>query len=69
LALLVTVSAVRAAEPPAAAEPSAAGKPKLAIENETVDAGQVIRGSEAKFVFVVKNAGDALLKITSAKPG
>jgi len=47
----------------------AEGKPKLVLESETVDAGQVVRGSDAKFVFVVKNAGDALLKITSAKPG
>jgi hypothetical protein len=66
VAALSAVVALRAADAPPA-EP--AGKPKLVIEKEAIDVGEVVRGTDAKFVFVVKNTGDALLKITSAKPG
>jgi hypothetical protein len=45
-------------------------KPKMAIEEPNFNAGEVYR-SDGNFehAFVIKNAGDAELKILSARPG
>ncbi len=48
-----------------------AAKPggRLQVEQEVVDAGDVVRGQEAKGTFLLKNVGDQTLKVLSAKPG
>jgi hypothetical protein len=61
--------------PPAApaqpASPSeASGKqPKLVIDKDTVDVGDVVRGSMGVATFELKNTGDADLRILDARPG
>lgn len=49
--------------------PMAEAVPRVAFEKEVVNLGQIVRGSEAKVMFVVRNTGSEVLKILSAKPG
>ena len=45
-------------------------KPKMAIEEPNYNAGEVYRSDRnIEHAFVIKNAGDAELKILSARPG
>ena len=50
-------------------EPAAKPSGRLRVEQEVVDAGDVVRGQEAKGTFVLRNEGDHVLKVLSAKPG
>jgi len=62
--LVVTLSLAapaRAEDPP--------GTPHATFENAEVDAGEVTRGKDVAVTFVVRNTGDAVLRIISAKPG
>ena len=43
--------------------------PHASFEKIELDAGEVTRGQDLPFTFVVKNTGEAVLKILSAKPG
>ena len=43
--------------------------PKMVISELTYDAGEVIKGTVIEHDFIVKNEGDAVLQIKSAKPG
>ena len=43
--------------------------PHAVFEKVELDAGDVIRGQDLPFTFTVKNTGDSILKILSAKPG
>ena len=43
--------------------------PKLEIAQESIDLGEVPRIGEAQATFIIKNAGDDILRILSAKPG
>ena len=52
-----------------AADAQAAGGPRLTIEKETVDLGEVLKGTTASAVFEIKNTGDQVLKILDARPG
>ena len=42
--------------------------PKLVIASTEQNAGEVKRGAEAKFLFVVKNEGNADLEIRNVAP-
>ncbi len=67
---LALAAPVRAEEPPVpavAATPQ--GTPHAAFEKSEIDAGEINRGQDLSFSFVVRNTGDAVLKILSAKPG
>ena len=73
-ALAAWAAGARAQQPASAeaapkAEAKNAAAPKIAIENELVDAGDVVRGGTATATFVVRNTGNEPLKILSAKPG
>lgn len=48
---------------------SATGAPRLDVASQTIDLGQLVRGQVAKAQFALRNAGDAVLRIESAKPG
>jgi Protein of unknown function (DUF1573) len=49
---------------------AATGKPNMVIDQETFDAGEVIRmGPPVEHAFTVKNTGTADLKIFSVQPG
>ena len=61
-----------AKEPPngqSAAEAKAQGGPRMSIEKETVDLGEVLKGSTASAAFEIRNTGDQVLKILDARPG
>jgi len=64
---------VRAQEPPAPPAPAAPaapqGTPHASFEKTEIDAGEITRGKDLPVSFVVKNMGDGVLKILSAKPG
>jgi hypothetical protein len=62
--------AVSAPPAPAADVPAApTGKPAIACDQPERDYGTVLQGDEVKHVFVVKNVGDAVLHINSARGG
>lgn len=65
-AVILAWAARAGAEDPPAAK---TGGPRIVFEKETMDAGDVVRGSSATVNFVVRNTGDEVLKILSAKPG
>lgn len=67
--LLLALPAGAAAEEakPAAAAPAKPGG-RLRIEQTEVDAGVVVRGREAKVVFLLHNLGEGELKILEARP-
>jgi hypothetical protein len=55
---------------PAAGDAAPSGpKAQIACDAPEFDFGTVAQGEEAKHVFVMKNAGDAPLKIESARGG
>ena len=43
--------------------------PRLVVEEETVHVGEVPKGETRKATFLLRNVGDATLKILRAKPG
>lgn len=59
----------------ASAQSGAAGKaptgksPKVAIENRTVQLGEVLEGLDFTYTFKLKNVGDAELQILNVRPG
>ena len=57
------------APPPQAKAAAQAGKPSIACDEAVFDFGTVQQGEDAKHVFKVKNVGNALLKIDSARGG
>jgi hypothetical protein len=65
LAALLTALPSPAEEPPAQPAPA----PKIEIAGTEIDIGQVVRGETAEGSFVVRNTGDAELKIQRVKPG
>jgi len=54
---------------PAVAAADKAGKPSIACAEAVYDFGTVQQGDEARHVFRMKNVGNALLKIDSARGG
>lgn len=62
------LEAAGAQEAPATPQLPAAA-PHAAFEKLEIDAGDVPRGQDLPVTFVVRNTGDAVLKILSAKPG
>jgi hypothetical protein len=54
-----------------AADPASgsAGTPRLVVETSQVDLGSLIRGQKAEAEFRLRNAGDAVLRLESVKPG
>ena len=50
------------------AEPKAAAAPKLVIAATEHNVGEVKRGAEAKYTFVVKNEGNVDLEIRNVAP-
>ncbi|MBZ5638768.1 MAG: DUF1573 domain-containing protein [Acidobacteriia bacterium] len=81
LAVMAARGASRPAEGPPRLTPSGpppapAGAPvtpavpaQLVVEKETVDLGDVVRGTKAEATFVLRNAGKNPVKILSARPG
>jgi hypothetical protein len=65
-ALFGAVAALAAAAPAVADE--AVPAPAFRVEQETIDLGDVVAGSEALAVFRFHNAGDADVHIVRAKP-
>lgn len=57
-----------AAAAPAGADEATAPTPTFRVEQETIDLGDVIAGSEAVAVFRFHNAGNADVHIVRAKP-
>jgi len=57
------------AAPSPSAEAPAGPSPRVKFDATTVDLGDVVRGNDAVAEFSYANAGDAPLKILSAKPG
>ncbi len=66
-ALLIGLGAIGAVE--AQAPPAPGPRPRAEIVNAQADLGPLRRGEKAEAQFSIKNAGDALLRIVSAKPG
>ena len=50
-------------------QPAAKPGGKLQVDSPLVDVGEVVRGQEAKATFLLKNSGDGVLKVLSARPG
>jgi hypothetical protein len=75
--LLLCGSATGVAETPNPGTPpggasgalAAATAPRVEIEKETLDLGTVVRGAKAEGTFVLKNLGNDVLKVLSARPG
>jgi hypothetical protein len=68
LVLALTLAAAGRAQESAVPAPPT-GTPTASFEKTEIDAGDVTRGKEVPVSFVVRNTGDAVLKILSAKPG
>lgn len=53
------------------ADPSdgSTGTPRLVVETREVDLGSLVRGQKAEGQFRLRNAGDAVLRLESVKPG
>lgn len=47
----------------------AAGLPRAQVDQEIIDLGQAIRGERREAEFVVRNTGNADLRILDVKPG
>jgi hypothetical protein len=62
VAVLVVAGAV-----PSPAEGTA--QPKMVIDQPVAELGAPVRGEVLKLAFDIRNAGDAPLRILSAKPG
>ena len=74
LVLAAAAPAARADAPaPPPAPPAPAGEaaigPRMIIEQAEIDLGRVNKGSTAEAKFVLRNTGDEVLKILSARPG
>ena len=54
---------------PILAQEGATAAPRLVVEEETVHVGEVPKGETRKATFLLRNVGDATLKILRAKPG
>lgn len=65
LILVLGAVCVRSADAP---KKGVKGGGRLVIEKDVQDAGDVVRGKEAKTTFVLKNTGPGTLRILSAKP-
>jgi len=48
---------------------AAASGPKAALETDTYDFGSVLEGDHVIHPFIIKNIGDALLKVTDVRTG
>ncbi len=54
---------------PAVPAPQPASVSRLTIEKDTLDLGEIVRGTKAEGSFVLRNTGATPIKILSAKPG
>lgn len=54
---------------PSGAQAPQEGTPRAVFDATEVDAGEVTRGKDITFTFSVRNTGDGILQILSAKPG
>jgi len=57
------------AVPAVAAEEARKVGPRVEMESTEVDVGEIVRGHPAEGEFVLRNVGDDVLRILSAKPG
>ena len=49
--------------------PAQDAAPKMVIDHSIFDAGTVLKGALVEHDFIIKNEGNAVLEIKSAKPG
>ena len=71
-ALVLVCGPAAAQSPPPESDTAAAESkpaPRLVVENKEIDLGQLVRGESAEASFVLRNDGDAVLRILRAKPG
>lgn len=61
----VVLAGVAAAQTPTPPIPV----PRLLVEAKEFDAGDVLRGHEVEASFALRNTGEEILRILSAKPG
>ncbi len=69
-AALALPSAVSPTEPPPPEEPldgAAVGSPRIVAVSDSHDFGEVEEGSVVSHIFVIRNEGDAPLRILGAK--
>jgi len=51
------------------AQQTQSGTPKMAVDQETFDAGTIYKSEKLEHAFVIKNTGNSDLNILSATPG
>jgi len=69
LVLAAGLFGVASAQSGAAGKTPAGKSPKVAIENRTVQLGEVLEGLDFTYTFKLKNVGDAELQILNVRPG
>ena len=70
LALLVGPAVAQESPAPvASATEESRPAPRLVVDSKEIDLGQLTRGESAEADFVLRNEGDAVLRILRAKPG